>query len=53
MKKITRKKYLTVAIDDDLHYKFKGYCISNKISMREALVIAITLILKKRSIKKH
>lgn len=37
---------VTFQIDKELQHKFKTYCASKQVSMRDALTIAIQLILK-------
>ncbi len=41
-------KTLTIPISDDLHTEFKKYCLDRDITIREAVLLAIQLILKKR-----
>ncbi len=48
-----RYKLLTIKIEDDLHWRFKQHCLVNlRIPMKEAMVIAMELILKKKRISK-
>lgn len=37
----------TFDLKDELHSKFKSYCASKKVSMKDSLTLAITIILKK------
>ncbi len=39
---------ITFPISDELHTKFKRYCIDKDVTMKEALVIAIQLIINKK-----
>ena len=43
----------TFDIENEIHSKFKSYCASSKISMKQALTIAIKLILKKGNRNKN
>lgn len=37
---------LTIDIDDKTHYKFKEFCLKKGISMKDAVHIAISIILR-------
>ncbi len=41
-------KTITVPVSDELHLKFKQYCIDKDVRMRDALVLAIELIINKK-----
>ncbi len=48
---LSKMTNITFYIDDKLHYNFKNYCISKKVSMKFVLISAIERIIKKRKIK--
>ena len=42
-------KEMNIAIPKELHSEFKIYCAEKNVKMKDALVIAINLILKKHN----
>ena len=41
-------KTITFPLSDNLHMRFKQYCIDRDISMKDALVLAVQLIINKK-----
>lgn len=44
-------KYVSVALSDELHTKFKNYCTDRDVNMKDALTLAIQIIINKKDIK--
>ena len=42
---------ITFPVSDELHTKFKQYCIEKDLTMKEALVLAMQIILNKKKRK--
>ncbi len=42
-------KTVTFPISDELHKEFRTYCYDKEITMKDALILAIELILKKKN----
>ena len=45
-------KTVTFGISDELHTRFKNYCTNKNINMKDALVLAIQIIIHKKDVKK-
>ena len=43
---------VTVGLSNELHTKFKNYCTNKNIKMKDALVLAIQIIINKKDLKK-
>ena len=41
-------KTITFPVSDELHTRFKTYCSSKDMNMKDALVLAIQIILEKK-----
>ena len=41
-------KTITVPVSDELHQKFREYCIKKGVLMKDALTLAIQMIINKR-----
>lgn len=41
-------KTITFPVSEDLHTRFKQYCIDKDVNMKDALVLAIQLIINKK-----
>ena len=39
---------ITFPVSDELHTEFKNYCITKDIKMKDALVLAIQILLNKK-----
>ncbi len=44
-------KTITFALSDELHKEFSDYCYDKQVTQKDALVLAIELILKKKKQK--
>lgn len=42
-------KTISFPISDELHVKFKQYCIRKNVNMKDALVLAVQIIINKKS----
>ena len=42
----TMTKTLTIPISDELHSKFKTYCVNKEVNMKDAVIVAIERVLK-------
>ncbi len=50
-------KTITVPISDTLHKKFRRFCFDRDVSMKDAIILAIEILLKNKKLlkgeKKH
>ena len=44
-------KYVSVALSDELHTRFKNYCTNHNLPMKVALTLAVQIIINKKDIK--
>ena len=45
-------KTITFGISEELHTRFKNFCTNKNINMKDALVLAIQIIINKKDLKK-